>query len=237
MKWIEAIVEVLQESKVAMTSEDIAIAISKTEKISTYQFSPDIAVVAIIEKNITIFETNERGAYRLKETFDYEQWKATDKTSSTEETKSIKERVDRRTKNLIKTYGVFWRREKVDWSQDKLRGSQLGGSHVDFSEMKGIYILYDNREPIFVGQAISAGLMAKLQTHTKDRFANRWNRFSWFGIYGVNQNGSLHQIRTFNTTIEDVANAIEAVLVEGLEPRQNRDNSRYFDGAEYSQCE
>ena len=132
---------------------------------------------------------------------------------------------------------MFWRREKVDWSQDKLRGSQLGGSHVDFSEMKGIYILYDNREPIFVGQAISAGLMAKLQTHTKDRFANRWNRFSWFGIYGVNQNGSLHQIRTFNTTIEDVANAIEAVLVEGLEPRQNRDNSRYFDGAEYSQCE
>ena len=140
-------------------------------------------------------------------------------------------------KLLVRTYGVYWKRENVNWGEPQLLGQQLNGSPVDFGDMRGLYVLYDNREPIFVGQAISEGLLSKLKTHTQDRLANRWNRFSWFGIHGVNQNGSIHKVKTFNVTITDVANALEAVLVEGLEPRQNRCNYDYFNGFEYSQYE
>ena len=40
-----------------------------------------------------------------------------------------------------------------------------------------------------------------------------------------------------NAKINDIADALEAILVEGLEPRQYRDNYAYFNGAEYSQYE
>lgn len=238
MKWIEAVIETLQKSKVSMSSEDLAIIISQSEKIATFKSTPDAAVIAVIEQNADIFENGIGRTVKLKKTFNYIEWKENNSISEVEESKYIKESIEKKTKKIIRTYGVYWQRDSVDWNGSTLMGRQLNGQPVDFGEIKGIYILYDNREPIFVGQAISVGLLSKLKTHTQDRLANRWNRFSWFGIYGVNQSGSIHKVHTFSSAkINDIADALEAVLIEGLEPRQNRDNFAYFNGAEYSQCE
>lgn len=238
MKWIDAIIEVLQKSDVAMSSEDLAIIISKSEKITTFKSTPDAAVIAVIEQNAGIFENNIGRTIQLKKTFNYIEWNKTNNITEAEENKYIKECIEKKTKKIIRTYGVYWKRDSVDWNGSALMGRQLNGQPVDFGEIRGIYILYDNREPIFVGQAISVGLLNKLKTHTQDRLANRWNRFSWFGIYGVNQSGSIHKVNTFSfAKINDIADALEAILVEGLEPRQYRDNYAYFNGAEYSQYE
>lgn len=238
MKWIEAIIEVLQDAKTSMSSEDLAIIISKSEKITSFKSMPDAAIIAVLEQNASIFKHNSGQTIQLNETFNYQEWKQSDNVSEVEESKYIKDSIEKKSKKLlVRTYGVYWKRENVNWGEPQLLGQQLNGSPVDFGDMRGLYVLYDNREPIFVGQAISEGLLSKLKTHTQDRLANRWNRFSWFGIHGVNQNGSIHKVKTFNVTITDVANALEAVLVEGLEPRQNRCNYDYFNGIEYSQYE
>lgn len=237
MKWLDAIIEVLREAEEPMHYGDIAVEIVETKKRDKVGVSPELSVAAIISKHPDIFVRDERGTYKLNDSFDYEQWKKSDHDTESDEQTSINQEIKKRSKNIVRTYGVYWRREDVDWSKSKpqLLGSQSDGDVVDFGAMRGIYMLCDHREPIYVGQAIKNGLGERLRNHTKDRHANRWNRFSWFGIDGVNQTGSIHKVNTFSVEIADVANALEAVMIEGLEPRQNRKSGNYFDGAEYAQ--
>ena len=75
-----------------------------------------------------------------------------------------------------------------------------------------------------------------MSEHTKNRLSTRWDRFSWFGIDAVNPE-TLKIIPTdltFKTDIYSLANALEGILIEGLEPRQNRRQGDNF-GFEYYQ--
>ena len=62
----------------------------------------------------------------------------------------------------------------------------------------------------------------RLFEHTRDRLTGRWNRFSWFGVRGVQGVGGL--IAT-----------MEALLIEGLEPPQNRRQGDGFNAVEFIQ--
>lgn len=77
----------------------------------------------------------------------------------------------------------------------------------------------------------------RLADHCKDRLSGRWDRFSWFGFYGVNDDGKLIQddFQNINFTIENLADTLEAILIEGLEPRQNRQTGKNF-GFEFIQA-
>lgn len=238
MKWLDAIIEVLRAAEEPMHYGDIAVEIVESKKRDKIGASPELSVATIISKHPDIFERDERGTYKLSDSFDYAKWKRSNRNTDNDEQTIITQEINKRGKNIVKAYGVYWRRDDVDWSKTKpkLLGSQSEGEAVDFSTMRGIYMLYDHREPIYVGQAIANGLGERLRNHTKDRHANRWNRFSWFGIDGVNQNGSIHTANKFNVNINDIANALEAVMIEGLEPRQNRKSGNYFEGAKYAQA-
>lgn len=85
--------------------------------------------------------------------------------------------------NIITSFGMFWRREAVEWvSTPKILGmQQIGAEPVDFQKQLGIYLLYDGREVIYVGRATDRPLGKRLYEHTLDRFSSRWDRFSWFG--------------------------------------------------------
>lgn len=76
----------------------------------------------------------------------------------------------------------------------------------------------------------------RLFEHTKDRLQSRWNRLSWFGLLRVTEKGELVEA---NATLspELVATTLEAVLIEGLEPRQNRKRGDGFNATEYLQAE
>ncbi len=99
---------------------------------------------------------------------------------------------------MIKSYGVYWAVEHVDWGIAK-RGGQLLGAEkrddeenaVDFRYQRGIYALYYDFDLVYVGQAEKGGrLFGRLKVHLSDHLAERWNRFSWFGTRAVtNQNG------------------------------------------------
>lgn len=95
--------------------------------------------------------------------------------------------------SIITSIGIFWSREAVDWnSNKKIVGFQgeNNADEVDFTDQIGLYILYDRREPIYIGKSQNS-IGKRLLDHTKDRFAGRWDRFSWFGFRKVSDNGSL----------------------------------------------
>jgi hypothetical protein len=59
---------------------------------------------------------------------------------------------------VIQAYGLFWRADEIDWGRGKRFGlyGRLGAKSnnlrvVDFRTQKGIYILYGNYGPHYVG--------------------------------------------------------------------------------------
>jgi hypothetical protein len=138
--------------------------------------------------------------------------------------------------SVVRAFGMYWQRDMVIWRNDtKMFGKQQAQSKkVDFGKQKGIYILYDHHTVVYVGRAIDRPLGKRLFEHTVDRLGSRWNRFSWFGLLDVTDEGDLRQaIR--NTSLAALVATLEGLLIEALEPPQNRKRGDDFSGAEYIQ--
>jgi len=139
---------------------------------------------------------------------------------------------------IVTAFGMFWRRDAIEWaSTPKVWGmQQIGATPVDFNAQRGVYLLYDSREVIYVGRATDRPLGKRLYEHTLDRLATRWNRFSWFGLLPVDSGGKLGALpATFEAAT--MIPALEAILVEALEPRQNRKRGDDLAAVEYLQHE
>jgi hypothetical protein len=139
---------------------------------------------------------------------------------------------------IITSFGMFWRREAVHWATTpRLLGvQQLGAEPVDFNKQQGIYLLYDVREVIYVGRATDRPLGRRLYEHTLDRLSTRWDRFSWFGLVSVSDTGALNAMPP-NYRSDQLIPALEAILIESLEPRQNRKRGDDLSAVEYLQYE
>ena len=138
------------------------------------------------------------------------------------------------TDEVIRAFGMYWQRELVVWRRlPKLFGrQQVGAKGVDFTGQRGIYVLYDHHTAIYVGRAIDRPLGQRLFEHTLDRVSGRWNRFSWFGLYGVSETGKLNEDK-IAPTFATLVTALEAILIETLEPPQNRRRGDDFMAVEY----
>lgn len=137
---------------------------------------------------------------------------------------------------VFTAFGMFWRRESVEWSRNpKLLGmQQIGATPVDFNQQRGIYLLYDGREVIYVGRVTDRALGLRLYEHTLDRLSTRWDRFSWFGLVPVTDSGNLGLMpESYDSS--KIVPALEAILVEALEPRQNRKRGDDLAEVEYVQ--
>ena len=244
MTWKEAILTILKDSKkgdvyVPMHYRDITNAIFENDLIkSEGKKTPANTVSATLTCNKDLFESVGEGEYKLTncglQYFAKHEKNGADivvpEKESDESPKSIGH------SKLIKSYGMYWMRDAISWnSSPQLSGVQSFGSNpIDLSEMRGIYMLYDGREVVYVGQATDS-ILKRLIHHTKNRLATRWNRFSWFGIDDVNKDGQLIKATDiFTTNINDLVDALEGILIEGLEPRQNRRQGDNF-GFEYYQ--
>jgi hypothetical protein len=95
-------------------------------------------------------------------------------------------------------------------------------------------VLYDHHAAIYVGRSIDRSLGQRIYEHTLDRVSGRWNRFSWFGLYGVTDNGRLNESK-ITPTFATLITALEAILIETLEPPQNRRRGDDFMAVEYIQ--
>jgi hypothetical protein len=131
---------------------------------------------------------------------------------------------------------MFWRKDAVEWSSSpKLLGmQQIGVTPVDFCKQLGIYLLYDGREVIYVGRTTERPLGRRLYEHTLDRMSARWDRFSWFGLLPVSETGQLQELPG-SYAASKLIPALEAILIEALEPRQNRKRGDDLAAVEYIQ--
>ncbi|WHZ36275.1 GIY-YIG nuclease family protein [Sagittula sp. MA-2] len=149
----------------------------------------------------------------------------------------------------IKNYGHFWSRELVDFGQRGSPGRLLGSTKInsekdetiDFRNQTGIYCLYsDNREIVYVGQTGRGNqrLLSRLRQHSCGPMRDRWQNFSWFGFRSVegreiSQEADLQSKE--NVTYAAALDEIEAVLVQLLEPRLNKQGPRWSGAEEYFQ--
>lgn len=235
--WRKAIEQVLREADGPLSRTEIAETIVARELRDDVGLTPANTVVS----NISISLKNEgekspfvrvgRGEYWLKELFN--------KTQNRNEDPS--EEVDRDSEpGLINAFGMFWDRSKVNWKKTKpsLFGiEQSGAKPIDFSDQLGVYVLYDNYRPIYVGRTASDRLGRRLREHhTVSRFRGRWNRFSWFGICAIAKSGKLEKPSLPSDSNSAIV-AMEALLIEAMEPVQNRRRGDGFSAVEYLQAD
>jgi hypothetical protein len=135
---------------------------------------------------------------------------------------------------LIQAYGLFWRRDEIDWNPGKgkrydwrlygRRGANRGNSRVaDFRDQRGIYILYGNYGPHYVGLTRKSGLGRRLKDHLTDKHGNEWDRFSWFGFCRVlksKDDDGLQRIGQMASakfaSLEAMIADIEALLIKSM---------------------
>lgn len=151
---------------------------------------------------------------------------------------------------LIHNYGLHWRREYVAWgkkgagNEGHLTGrlaSRKGSPHINFRYQAGIYILQEGFKPLYIGQAGRSEhrLFSRLKGHTQNHLAERWDRFSWFGIYPVKKgelNTAVDVVR-LQVDIDSILNHIEGALISVTEPPLNRQGARFGSAEQYKQIQ
>ena len=251
LTWLEAAEKVLEEAKRSLHYTDIAKLILDNNYLSTTGPTPHQTINSILNTEINKNKDKSRfvkvgnGEYILRKFVDDKNQLLTDSSPGSrvlsKNTSPIDEPLATDNNKIINSYGIYWNRNLVDWkksSPDLLGVQQIGASDVNFKEQKGVYLLHDSRETIYVGQAIEQSLGQRLRQHISDRLSGRWDRFSWFGFYSIKEDGHLNVKQNYPLlSIQHLGDILEAILIESIEPRQNRKQGNTFFGLEYLQQE
>ena len=152
----------------------------------------------------------------------------------------------------ITSYGLFWRESEIEWypgqgNKNSFRllgriGSNRGTIRIgDFRRQQGIYILYDEYGPAYVGLTREQGLGKRLKDHLEDHLEGKWDRFSWFGFnpFGRPAPDGILQLQQIadavsentHTTIGD----LEALLIRAIGPKRNTAWMGFNDAQEWTQ--
>ena len=241
LTWRKSIEKVLGEAEGAMHYKDIADQIINDGLRKNVGATPAATVSANLTTSITKdgdkchFQKVGRGEYILRQVSDK-------KAKATEINRSVRQKETENKSeyqyDIVSSFGMFWRRKFVDWcaTPSILGMQQIGAEPVDFSKQIGIYLLYDSREIIYVGRSTDRPLGSRLYEHTRDRLSTRWDRFSWFGLLPVSDKGTLGTLPKEYVSSKIIP-ALEAILIEALEPRQNRKRGDDLSAVEYVQKE
>ena len=225
MTWQAAIKKVLRDAGTALHYAEIAERIVTRGLRTTVGATPSNTVYAVLADKKAVFEKVAPATFRIRRTGDPNGGRH-DPPSETEPA------------SPIMALGMFWERDLVSWTGKPsiLGAEQPGATSVNMTDQNGVYLLHDLRDIVYVGRATESTLGARLYAHTRDRLKTRWNRFSWFGFRAIADDGTLGQIpNTYD--LRDVIVAMEALLIEALEPPQNRKGGDGFQGIEYIQAE
>lgn len=238
--WKEAIIKVMMASQSAMHYTEIAEAIVAQKLRESVGATPASTVNAMITTDLkqngdsSVFVRVNPGEYMLRVGISTVIQQATPIRSDETEASEAQEEEEL---GVIQAFGMFWRRDLVLWNNaTRLLGQQQqGAQHVDLASQIGVYLLHDGRDVIYVGRATDRPLGRRLLEHTYDRLNGRWNRFSWFGLLRVTPKGTLTEPSWASLKTDQLIAALEALLIEGLEPPQNRRGGDGFKGIEYLQ--
>lgn len=146
---------------------------------------------------------------------------------------------------LIKTYGEFWNPYLTDWEgarldgRAKLKVTRAGVTKkvlrtINFWDAKGIYVLLNDFKPVYVGQSIKLG--KRIGDHLSDRFAGRWDMFSWYSVCNPNiTSGETSQPENRRLAISTVIDTLEALGILIADPALNRKREKLPNAIEFEQ--
>lgn len=226
MSWKDAAKKVLQDAGRPLHYTEIANRILDQGLRTKFGATPAMTVNAVI--NATINKEGPTGVFKRTNNGEYG-------LTTIIESEAVSD--DDAEAGSIEAFGVYWDRDRVLWAR---KPRLLGRTHpkadrVDLADQKGVYLLYDDSGMVvYVGQATKQSIGQRLSQHTADRLTGRWHKFSWFGIRPVTENGTLNPVAAGTITPAQLISTLEALLIEALEPRQNRSGSSYS-GEEYIQ--
>jgi hypothetical protein len=132
---------------------------------------------------------------------------------------------------LIRAFGSYWNPDVVDWgakgagNRGELNGRlTVAGKKktVNFWDAKGIYVLHDEFKTVYVGKAFARTLGPRLRDHLTDRFAGRWDMFSWFSLSSVTKGGVVRDPGQRQVGPEIVNDTLEALAILVADPALNR---------------
>lgn len=250
LSWREAIERTLSEEVRPLHYSEISELILSKGYYKTEGATPDATVNAQITSSIkhegekSPFLKVSRGTYALRNFKPANAiaasanpaivlQPATPKVLKQAQTSTVEQEPD---ESVIRCLGMYWQRDLVIWKNDpRVFGKQQALSKpVDFGAQRGIYILYDHHTVVYVGRSVDRPMGKRLYEHTIDRLGSRWNRFSWFGLLNVTDDGKLVE-SPINVTLPSLIATLEALLIEALEPPQNRKRGDDFSVMEYIQ--
>jgi hypothetical protein len=248
MSWREAIERVLKEEARPLHYSEISELVLSKDYYKTEGATPDATVNAQLTSSIkhegakSPFLKVSRGTFTLRSLGPQPATPqeptvvlppATPKVLKAAQSATIEEEPD---ESVIRCLGMYWQRDLVVWKNDpRVFGKQQALSKpVDFGAQRGIYILYDHHTVVYVGRSVDRPIGRRLYEHTIDRLGSRWNRFSWFGLLNVTDDGKLVEV-PIKVTLPSLIATLEALLIEALEPPQNRKRGDDFSVMEYIQ--
>lgn len=153
---------------------------------------------------------------------------------------------------LIRAYSLFWRADEVDWHPGRgTRGAfrllgRIGTNAptrrvADFRQQHGLYILYGDYGPHYVGLCRHQHLGKRLKDHLGDGHADSWDRFSWFGFRQVlrSTDDGICRLKdmpklSLGSTNQGIAD-MEALLIRALGLAGNLNKMRFRSAEEWTQ--
>lgn len=135
---------------------------------------------------------------------------------------------------IFHAYGLFWRRDEINWNpgygtrnEFRLLGRQgwnRGSLRcADFRHQNGIYILYGDLGPYYVGLTRAQGIGKRLKDHCFDKHRSQWDRFSWFSFGKVLKSKDSEGLQNFGevpsfklTQPGSMIGDIEALLIKAM---------------------
>jgi hypothetical protein len=134
--------------------------------------------------------------------------------------------------HLIKACGEFWNPEYVKWESpwELLGTREPNGANINMYGERGVYILYQDRLPVYVGKADKTCLGDRLAQHRIDwRKVGRWDSFSWFGVFGLKQDNPLPLPKEIKLSPSELIAGLEALLIAVIDPGLNSKRERLKD--------
>ena len=230
MTWDQAVLQILGEANQPMSCSDIAEEILGRGLKTTVGKTPSDTVAGAISR------MRSRGTANIAKTRPgFFQIASPSLPPPADETDEL-DTTDTVDNLAVAAYGLHWERDKVDWSEGRLLGydkvliNPKPEQAINFADQQGVYLLHSWQSVAYVGKTTArvGGLFQRLQEHhQRNVWSGKWERFSWFGIRRVDENGEMDDgPDTASKAV--VAALMEAVLIETLRPSFNRQQGNYM---------
>ena len=150
--WINAIKEVLETTKKPLHYTEITDLIVERELREKLGATPANSVSVSLHKDIkdkkgkSSFVKVQRGTFVLR--------KYLNQIEEEEELVTNEKGLISKNSNVIRSFGISWKRDNVYWKiEPDFYGLRTkGATIINFKDQRGIYLLYDGREVVYVGQ-------------------------------------------------------------------------------------